>query len=237
VLLSTRRRSQLLCGAAILAGLISLPGCESADTSNPNTLLADARVSLNQADSLHFHIDSDVSVIKANGAYLVSGDGDAKRPDVFTGDIDASIDELRVPVKILSVGGSFYIQRPFSTTWEQANPNDYGFSDPSSLLDPSNGLSRLLTGDSNVKLLARYRVNGEELENVSASVAGSKIAVFVGSADTSHNVTVTFGINASTHQLRQVILTNLYFAGLKTPVTYTITLTDYGKIVQVTPPE
>jgi lipoprotein LprG len=199
-------------------------------------LLSQARTSLNNADSLHFHIDSDVSVIKAAGAYLVSGDGDAKRPDVFVGDVDASIDELRVPVKILSVQGAFYIQRPFSSTWEQAKPADYGFNDPSTLLDPNNGLSTLLNGDSQIKLLDRYRVNGEELEQVSAAVAGNKIAAFVGTADTAKNVTVLFGINASNHQLRQVVLTNLFFAGVKSPVTYTITLTDYGKSVEVTPP-
>jgi lipoprotein LprG len=228
-------RSSLL--AALVTTAITLAACGSnADTSNPNTLLTQARTSLNNADSLHFHIDSDVSVIKAQGAYLVSGDGDARRPDVFLGDVDASIDELRVPVKILSVGGSFYIQRPFSSNWEKAVPNDYGFSDPASLLDPNNGLSTLLTGDSQIKLLDRYRVNGEELEKVSAAVAGSKIAIFVGTTDTSRNVTVLFGINASNHQLRQVVLTNLYFAGLKSPVTYTITLTDYGKTVDVTPP-
>jgi lipoprotein LprG len=216
---------------------ISLAACGSGtDTSNPNTLLSQAKESLNNADSLHFHIDSDVSVIKAPGAYLVSGDGDAKRPDVFVGDVDASIDELRVPVKILSDQGSFFIQRPFSTNWEKANPVDYGFNDPSTLLDPNNGLSTLLTGDSQVTLLDRYRVNGEELEKVSAAVAGTKIAVFVGTADTAKNVTVLFGINASNHQLRQVVLTNLYFAGVKAPVTYTITLTDYGKAVEVTPP-
>jgi lipoprotein LprG len=224
-------------GLAVIVAVIALSACgQTTDTSNPSTLLDQARTSLNNADSLHFHIDSNVSVIKASGAYLVSGDGDAKRPDVFVGDVDASVDELRVPVKILSVNGSFYIQRPFSSSWEKANPGDYGFSDPSSLLDANNGLSTLLTGDTQIKLLDRYRVNGEELENVSASVAGTKIAVFVSSADTSRNATVTFGINASNHQLRQVVLTNLYFAGLKSPVTYTITLTDYGKNVEVTPP-
>jgi lipoprotein LprG len=229
-------RTFSLGGIATLAAVILLSGCGSAAPSNPTTLLSDARTSLNNSGSLHFHIDSSVSVIQANGAYLVSGDGDAKRPDVFTGDVDASIDAFRVQVKILSVGGSFYIQRPFSNTWEKANPNDYGFSDPSTLLDPNNGLSTLLTGDSQIKLLDSYRVSGEELDNVSAAVAGPQIATFVGSADTSRNVTVTFGINPNNHQLRQVVLTNLYFAGVKAPVTYTITLTDYGKTVEVTPP-
>jgi lipoprotein LprG len=228
-------RRGLVATAIVIA--LSLSACGSSiDTSNPVTLLSQARISLNNADSLHFHIDSDVSVIQAPGAYLVSGDGDAKRPDVFVGDVDASIDELRVPVKILSVQGGFYIQRPFSTNWEKANPEDYGFNNPASLLDPNNGLSTLLNGDSQIKLVDRYRVNGEELEQVSASVAGTKIAVFVGTADTAKSVTVLFGINPSNNQLRQVILTNLYFAGVSSPVTYTITLTDYGKSVEVTPP-
>ena len=226
-------RSALL--APLLVVLFILPACGSAP-SNPNTLLSDAKFSIDHSGSLHFHIESDESVIKAPGAYLISGDGDAKRPDIFSGDVDASVDGLRVPVKILSINGNFYVQIPFSNTWDIAHPNDYGFSDPSTLIDPSGGLSSLLTGGSNVTLLDRYRLNGEELEDVSTTVSAAKITAFISTANPSRSVTVKFGVDVSSHQLRQVVLTGLYLAGASSPVTYTITLTDYGKSVDVTPP-
>lgn len=227
-----RRGRTGIIGLVILPMLLS--GCGS--PSNPSTLLSNAKSTLDKAATVHFHLDNGGVAINAPGAYIVTGDGDAKRPDEFVGKIEASVAGLLVPVDVLSYGGTFYVQLPFSSTWDKTDPGNYGFNDPAQIIDPQHGMSTILVNPEHVQLLARDRLNGEELEEVKGSVAGSKISVFVQTADPSKSVDVQFGIAVNTHELRRVKLSNLYLPGDPTPTSYTIVLTNYGEGLTVTPP-
>ncbi len=214
--------------------LLALTGCGSS-TVNVQTLLQDAKHSVDAAQSVHFVVTSQNA--SSTNTYLKSGEGSARRPDGFTGSLDVQLagSGFVVTVKIASIGGKFYVQQPFSTTWEVTDPTKYGFGDPAKLIDPYNGLSTLIVAAKNPTLGDRDRLNGELLEEVHCTVSGADVARLLTSADPSRDDQAVIGIDADTHELRRVVITGPFFATGK-DATYTLTLDNYGANVSITAP-
>ena len=208
-----------------------LGGC--GPSTSPQTLLKEARTSLDSTQTVHFTLIS--TNVVASGTYLVAAQGSAKRPDGFTGTLTVSQSGIPLPVKIVSLGGSFYVQLPFSSSWQTANPTDYGFGDPAQLLDPKHGLTSLLTNATAVTLNNQDRYNGELLDEVSCDLSGASVAALLTSADSARNDQAIVGIDADTHQLRRVAITGP-FVSVKADSTYTLVLSNYGEPVTITKP-
>ena len=219
----------LLAGVALVAA-----ACGSA-TSNesPQALLADAKHSVDSAQTIHFSLSS--SDTQASGTYLIGGEGDAQRPDGFAGTLNVSISGLLIKVHVASVGGTFYVQLPYQSSWSVAQPDKYGFGDPAKLIDPDSGLSSLLTKAKSPSGPTQDRYNGELLDEISCSLPGADVARLLTSADPSKDDKATFGIDDQTHQLRRVVITGPFFSTSQNS-TYTLILDKYGENISVTPP-
>jgi len=127
------------------------------------------------------------------------------------------------------------VKLPFTTGYQATDPSRYGFSDPGHLLDPSAGLSSLLTDATSATLDGRDRLNGEELDEVTVSLPGKPVADLLTSADSSQAVQGRIGLATPSHQVRRVVLTGPFFDAHKSS-TYTLILDRYGETVQITPP-
>jgi hypothetical protein len=196
-------------------------------------LLKQAKATIDGASSLHFTLSSEN--VRGSGLLLTGGDGDAKRPDSFSGTLAVSTGGVPISIPIVSVGGKFYAQLPLQTRYSIASPAQYGFGDPAQLLDPNNGLSSLLTEARNPKVGDSTRRNGEELQEVSAALPGPRVSALLVSADPSRDVQAVFRINLDTNQTRQVDLIGPFFAK-DHDSTFHLVLDKYGENVSITAP-
>jgi lipoprotein LprG len=203
--------------------------------SNPAALLASAQAKTNHTPALHFHISSDQKPIASGPPFLLSADGDVLRPDGFSGSLEISASGVIVPVNLVAAGGHFWVRLPFSTSWTMANPHDYGFNDPSLLLDTKKGVSVLLNSPQQVRQLGNDRLQGEELNEISFTVPGSQIeTIFPGGAAQAQDQ-ITAGISVSSGEVRRLVITGPIVSAGETS-TFTIVLSQYGESVQITPP-
>ena len=200
---------------------------------NPRTLLDQAKRTVDATGALHFHLTS--SNATGSGPLITGGDGDAKRPDGFTGTLQVSVDGFPTSVLVVSTGGHFYAKLPFSDGFTEAQPSAYGFGDPAVFLDPSHGFSALLAHAQRPVDRGRDRLNGEELDEVDCSLPGPEVAALLTSAAPSQDVSAHIGITTAGHAVRRVVLTGPFFDPHK-PSTYTLLLDRYGESVAVTPP-
>jgi lipoprotein LprG len=225
---------RIAAGSALIAcGLLTACG-GSSPPPDPQTLLHDAKQSLDSAHDVHFHIESS-NTPKNAGTYIISGDGLAARPNQFSGTISLSANGFPLAVSMVATNGKFWIQLPFQSSWIQADPKQYGFNDPGLLLDPNQGLTSLLIDPTNIKMLDRDRYQGEELDEVQAGANGQRVTQIITGGDSSATFTVTYGLDVDTHQLRRVVITGpLVVKGQNS--TYTCIFTDYNQNVSVTPP-
>lgn len=220
----------VLVGAACGSG-----GGQPSTGPDAHTLLTQAKAAVDAASAVHFTISSQNASSSASGTYVTSGDGDAERPDSMTGTLEVVVNGLPVKLGIVSTGGTFYVRLPFTTGYQVTNPSAYGFGDPGKLLDPTAGLSSLLTDASSASLDGTDRLNGEELREVKVTLPGKPIAALLTSADSSQDVQGRIGMVPSSHQVRRVVLTGPFFDPHKSS-TFTLILDRYGETVQITPP-
>ncbi|HYA00040.1 MAG TPA: LppX_LprAFG lipoprotein [Candidatus Binatia bacterium] len=224
-----RSRARWLLAGAVLAAAVS---CGYSGPS-ASALLQRAKATFDQTSAFHIKLTS--SDVAGSGTILDSAEGDALRPDSFTGTVGVLEGGFLVQVHVVSTGGTFYALTPFSTKYQVTNPAQYGFGDPGRLLDPESGISTLLTAAQHPSIGGETRLNGESLQQVNATLPGQKVKSLLVDAEPSQPVSVTFDIDTSSNQVREVDLTGPIFeAGHQS--TFTLLITNYGESVSVTPP-
>jgi lipoprotein LprG len=225
-------------GAMALAGVVTLlavacGGHSSAPAANAETLLQQAKTTLDATQSVHFLLTS--QGVSGSGTTITGGEGDLARPDQLQATFTVSLHGLGLTanVKVVSKGGVFAAQLPFQSKYTRTNPSSFGLTDPAQLLSPNHGLSNLLTAGTNPKVTGQERVNGELLYEVTSTVPGSAIPVLP-DANPSQPVTMVTAINPSNHQVRQLALTGPFTSNVNS--TYAVTLTNYNEPVTITLP-
>jgi lipoprotein LprG len=202
--------------------------------SDPAQLLRDAKQSVDSAPSLHFTLSS--ANVSSTGTSITGGEGVARRPDGFAGKLTVSLGGFTLNVDVVSIGGVFYARSPLgSGGFDRTDPSKYGFGDPGKLLDPSNGLSSLLSMCASPSNRDGDRLNGEQLDEVACAMPGARVAALLTSADPSQPVQATVGVDSTSHQLRRVVMTGPFFDKVH-PSTFTVILDNYGQNVSITPP-
>jgi lipoprotein LprG len=182
-------------------------------------------------ESAHFVLSS--QGVDGGGTTITGGDGDLARPDQLQGTFTVSIHGLNANIKVVSKGGVFAAQLPFQSKYTRTNPKAFGLTDPAQLLNPSHGLSNLLTAGTNAKVTGQERVKGELLYEITSTVPGSAIPVLP-DANPSQPVSMITAINPASYQVRQIALTGP-FSG-SSDSTYAVSLTNYNEPVTITLP-
>ena len=226
----THHAAARLAGAA---ALLTLAACGSSNNGvDPHALLRQAKATIDATPAVHFVLSS--SGAGGSGTLITGGEGDAHRPDEFSGSLNVVQSGFSVRVQINSVGGVFKVKLPFSGSFEKADPSDYGFGDPATLLDPDKGLSSLLVHTLSAGVADSDRLDGELLDEVQVSLPGDRVAALLTSADKSRPVQGRIGIDHGNHQIRRVVLTGRFFDAAKDS-TFTLVLDNYGENVTITP--
>jgi len=211
----------------------AVASCGSTPAADPHALLQQAKRTIDAAPSLHFVLTS--TGASGTGTLITGGEGDALRPESFSGTLNVVRSGFSVRVHIVSTGGQFLVELPLTTHYEKATPSDYGFGDPAILLDPDKGLSSLLVNPLSEHTADRDRLNGEELDEVEVTLPGDRVAALLTSADKSRPVSGRIGIDVGNHQIRRVVLTGRFFDATADS-TFTLVLDSYGENVTITPP-
>jgi lipoprotein LprG len=232
---SRRREGSIINrrGLAAVAGLAALiAGCGYTGPS-ATTLLQRAKTAFDQTSSFHIQLTSTDTT--GTGTELTAAEGDAVRPDGFTGTLTVEEAGFPLQIKVISTGGKFYVQLPFSDDFETASPSKYGFGDPGRLLDPNTGISTLLTSAQKPSIGSSVRLNGESLQQVDATLPGNLLASLLVDADPSQPVAAVFSIDTASYQVREVDLTGPIFEASHQS-TFHLVLDNYGENVSVSPP-
>jgi hypothetical protein len=230
-----RRTVAPLLALALLAvpALTACSGDDATETESAADLLAHAKHTLDETDSLHFVLDSEGA--PETGTALVGGEGDIARPASFDGTLTVRAMGATLDLAVVSVDGTVYAQVPFSSSFTVVDPAQFGFGDPGALIDPETGISQLLSAAESAELGEERRVDGEVVQEVTAELPGDLVEQILTSADPTRPVQARFSIAEESGELLRAELTGPFFTA-DDDATFTLELSDFGADVEITAP-
>jgi len=233
-----RTAAPLLVLALLVLALLAVPaltacGGGADDGASAAELLADAKRTLDETDSLHFVLGSEGA--PEVGTELVGGEGDIARPASFEGTLQVRAMGSTLDLAVVSVDGTVYAQLPFTSGYSVVDPAQFGFGDPGALIDPDTGISQLLAEVEKAELGEERRVDGDVVREVTADLPGELVEQILTSEDPSRAVRARFSIAVDSGELLRAELTGPFFSA-EDDATYTLELSDFGADVDITAP-
>ncbi|WP_377639911.1 LppX_LprAFG lipoprotein [Oryzobacter terrae] len=227
-----RRRSALAVAglALVLAGC---SGAEEAPTTSPAERLAAAKAAFDAAGTVALDLTSRDVPPRENGVTAAKGSGviDATEPK-FQGTITGTIEGVAGTVDLICIGETAYMKF-FTPGYVETDLATLDAPNPALFFDPVKGISSLLTEATATTDAGQTRAGREVLDKVDGTLAGQRVEDLFHLGDGTGTFTVSFGLTAQ-GQLRTASLKGPFFPG--TTATYVLTLSDYGKPVEVTRP-
>jgi lipoprotein LprG len=214
--------------------LAVLAGCASGGgpSGPPGEVLAGAKAALDETSGVTLTIHAPELPKGVDG--VLDAKGVATHAPAFKGDLTVVVNGLDVDVPVVSVGGKVYAQLPFTASYAEVNPADYGAPDPAMLMDPDTGLSSWLTSATDVKKGDRVRADGALLTTYDGTLAGAVVDASIPSADEHASFPVSFRIDDG-GRLRSVRISGPFY-GPEGTVDYTVGVSDYGTQKQIQAP-
>jgi hypothetical protein len=230
-----RRTAAPLLALVLLAVpvLTACSGDDAPETDSAPDLLAHAKHTLDEAQSVHFVLDSEGA--PDAGTALVGGEGDIARPAAFDGTLKVLAMGSTLDLAVVSVDGTVYAQLPFTSGFSVVDPAQFGFGDPGALIDPGTGISQLLAEAESAELGEERRVDGEVVREVTADLPGELVDQLLASEDPARAVRARFSIAEESGELLRAELTGPFFAA-EDDATYILELSDFGADVEITAP-
>ena len=227
-----RRRSALAVAGAALV----LAGCSGTAETPAKPVaerLAAAKAAFDGAKSVALDLTSRDVPPRENGVTAAKGSGviDPAEPK-FQGTITGTIEGVAGTVDLIVLGETAYMKF-FTPDYVKTDLDTLNAPNPAGFFDPATGISSLLTEATGTKDAGQTRAGSEVLDKVDGTLTGKRIEDLFHLGDGTGTFTVSFGLTPK-GELRNASLTGPFFPA--TTATYVLTLSDYGKPVEVTRP-
>lgn len=221
---------------SLVALMVPVAACSdgggAGSDETPEEVLAAAKESLDDTSGVTLSLRTEKLPDDVDG--VLEATGVATHAPAFDGDLVMMVNGLNVDVPVVSVDGTVYAKLPFTSSFAEVNPADYGASDPAQLMDPDTGLSTWLVDATDVEEGDRVRDGESVFSSFTGSLPGDVVDASIPSADAAADFPVTFQIDED-GLLRSVEISGPFY-GPKGIVDYTVSLDDYGSDQDITKP-
>jgi lipoprotein LprG len=228
----TRLAAAVVAPALLLATAACSGGDDASGGDTPADTLAAAKKALDDTSGVKIGLTTDQLPPGVDG--VVDATGTGTHAPAFDGSIKVVVNSLNVDVPVVAVQGAVYAKLPFTTSFAEIDPSDYGAPDPADLMDPENGISGWLTAAEGVEKGDQVRDGDQVLTSYSGTLPGTAVAGVIPSADKKADFDATFQLDDQDQLVKADV--NGPFYGSKGDVDYQITLSAYGTDKDITKP-
>lgn len=225
-----------LLAAALLTGCTGGDEEPAADEQTPEEVMEAAKAELDETSGVKVTMSTDED---PGGDYLSEASGTiVADPAAFEGTISGRVSGFPgEDIGVVSVDGTVYIDVPLVGWTDEYAPADFCAPDPALLLDPETGVSSILTATTDLSAGESQR-NEDDASVVitpyTGTVPGDAIREILPCTE-GEDVEATFEIDDD-GELVSADLTGAFFPDAE-PVTYRISIEEYGVSADISAPE
>lgn len=234
---SRSRRPRVLVTVAAAAALL-LAGCTGGsddgggvDTAALQKRLDTARTVIDDAETVDVSIAA--SEVPDGVSGLLSAKGRGNHSPAFEGDVKVSTGGATLTAKVIAVDGTVYASTGITPGYLTIDPASLKAPDPASLLDPDQGVTRILEQTKDLDQGDRSRDGSDVLTSITGTLPGDVVAQIIPSADAQATFDVTYRLDDDV--LRDASMTGPFYGG-GADVTYTLVLRTSDEPVEITAP-
>lgn len=227
--------------AVVVSAVLALAGCTGGDDDDggggegddPQAQLETAGELLDEAESVRFVVEGDD--LPDSGTVVIGAEGVAVPPSSFDGEVRIKAGALPATIDVVSIDGQLWAQLPLTSGYQEIDADDLNIGDPAKLIDPDEGVSRLLTSGEEVASGDQVRIDGEVYDQVESILPGELVGAILTIADPEAEVQATWALDPDTGHLRQATLTGPFYdeGGDQT---YTVRLDEYDEPAEINAP-
>ncbi len=228
------RRLRPLATAAALP-LLLVTACSGGGDDGPTTpedVLAEAKTQLDETSGVKLELTA--GELPKGVDALVEATGVGTHAPAFEGDIKVSVNNLSLDAPVIAVEGLVFAKLPFTSEYNEIDPENYGAPDPATLMDPDTGLSSWLTALEGVEEGDETRDGDRVLTTYTGTLPGSTVAEFIPTASAKADFDATFSIDDDGRLAIAEVGGPFYGEG--GVVEYTVDVSDYGNDTEIERP-
>lgn len=227
------RRASIVIAIVLLAAACSSEGTATTTTTtlpDVDQLLADTAVTMEGVDTLHYDMELTGAPITLLGVELRRARGQYASPESTKAVLEAAIGGLVIELGTIAIGGTSWVTNPLSGDWEEYT-GSRAFN-PSIMFDPELGWRPLLTTDLENASLTQPIAPDRFV--VTGTTADRRVEILTAGLVDAQPVDLEIEIDRESGVVTRMAFDTLGESGA---TTWTLTLTEFGSEVSVSPPE
>lgn len=226
-------KPKTLLAAGILSIAILLTGCSGAGGPDPQERLNQAQAAIENAEAITIGLSSADVPTNVDGVQAATGtgiiDGDLIK---FEGEFQGRVAGMTATVAILAIGDDTYMKL-FTPSYEPVDLNTLGVPNPVVFFAPDTGIASLIAATTGLANGEEVREGEDILTEITGTLDGEHVHALLRIGQPGDTFHVTYGLTEQ-NELRSAVLVGEFWGG--TTSTYTLLLTDYGKVVPIDAP-
>lgn len=161
--------------------VVGCSGDQGTPDGPPEEVLAAAQDALVSTSGVSLSLTTEELPDDVDG--VLEATGVATRAPAFEGELTVSLNGLDVDVPVISVDGKVYARLPFTASFAEVNPADYGASDPAQLMASDTGIAAWLTEATEIESGDQVRQGDTVLSTYRGTLSGQVVDASIPSAD------------------------------------------------------
>lgn len=220
--------------ALLVAAVLVLAGCggsdgDDVDTAELQKRLSAARATIDEAETVDVELATTSLPDGVTG--LLSATGQGNHSPAFKGTVKVVTGGSTLTAEVVSAEGTLKAKTSFSPLYLEIDPESLQAPDPAALLDPDNGVTRILDQTEGLKAGDTSRDGSDVLTSIAGTLPGSVVKTIIPSADDAASFDVAYRLTED-DELRDATLSGPFYPS-GGDVTYRVELTTSDEPVTI----